>query len=219
MIKAIFFDFDGVIMDSMTLKLDAYCECLDGFGFARTDVDRIMRERMGQSRYRIIVEIYEQLLGKTIPPDLFETALATFNRLDEAAREKIQFLPGSLEFIRKVHADRFTAVVTGTPEEFILKTTAHHNLDQYFDIVRGSPDMKPDIVAELLRDHSIRTEESIFIGDGKTDQDAADCHGIRFVGFDNGDYSFDPDSAWKIVTNLDQLIPTIDEPSQMTDNE
>ncbi len=215
MIKAIFFDFDGVIMDSMTLKLDAYCACLKEYRLARTDVDRIMREYMGQSRHKIIVELYEKLVGGTIPSDVFEKALTEFNRQDEDAREKLTYLPGSLEFIRAVHADRFTAVVTGTPEEFILKTTAHHGLDQYFDIVRGSPDTKREIVAELLGAHSLSTAEAIFIGDGRTDQEAADHHGIRFVGFDNGEISFEPATAWQVVTNLDELMPAIraDHPS------
>ncbi|MGB0581771.1 MAG: HAD family hydrolase [Limisphaerales bacterium] len=205
MIKAIFFDFDGVIMDSMSLKLEAYCECLREFNFAREDVDRLMREYMGQSRIKIIGVIYEELTGETIPPKVFERALARFNELDDAAREKMEFLPGSLEFIQMVHADRFTAVVTGTPEDFILKATAHHDLDRYFDIVRGSPDTKRHIVSSLLDEHSLKPEESIVIGDGKTDQDAADFCEMRFVGFDNGDHSFDPATAWKVVTDLNQL--------------
>lgn len=206
MIKAIFFDFDGVIMDSMSLKLEAYCECLREFNFAREDMNRLVREHMGQSRHRIIVRIYEELTGQKITPEIFDRALAKFNEMDDANREKMQFLPGSLEFIQRVHADRFTAVVTGTPEDFILKATSHHDLDQYFDIVRGSPDTKRNIVTTLLKEHTLDPEASIFIGDGKTDQDAADHCGLRFVGFDNGDFSFDPTHAWKVVTNLNQLV-------------
>ena len=206
MVKGIFFDFDGVIMDSMALKLEAYCECLREFNFAREDVNRMVYEHMGQSRRRIIVWIYEELSGKKITDEIFEKALAKFNELDNAARAKWKFLPGSLEFIQKVHADRFTAVVTGTPEEFILKATAHHDLDQYFDIVRGSPDRKPKIVSELLEANSLDPADCIFIGDGKTDQDAADQCGVRFVGFDNGDSSFKPETAWKVVTDLEQLV-------------
>jgi len=205
MIKAIFFDFDGVIMDSMTLKLDAYCECLSQFEFARPDVDRIMREYMGQSRHKIIVVLYEELHGGKIPQPVFDAALKRFNEMDDAAREKMQYLPGSLEFIQSVHEGRFTAVVTGTPEDFILKATAHHDLDQYFDIVRGSPDTKRQIVGELLAANDLSADESIFIGDGRTDQDAADHHNMRFVGMDNGDASFHPETAWKVVKDLTEL--------------
>ena len=207
MIKAIFFDFDGVIMDSMTLKLDAYCECLSEYNLARTDVDGIMREFMGQSRRKIIVKLYEELVGEKIPPSVFDSALHRFNEMDDAAREKMEYLPGSLEFIKAVHEGRFTAVVTGTPEDFILKTSAYHDLDRYFDVVRGSPDTKRQIVGELLAGNDLSAEESIFIGDGRTDQDAADHHNMRFVGMDNGDSSFEPDSAWKVVSNLNELTP------------
>lgn len=201
-------------MDSMGLKLDAYCQCLNQFNFTRPDVDRIMREYMGQSRSKIIEEIYAQLNGSPIPSEVFEKALTAFNQLDDAAREKYPFLPGSLKFIKAVHADHFTAIVTGTPEEVILKTTACHDLDPYFDAVRGSPARKPDIIADLLSRHSLTAEESIFIGDGMTDQAAADHHLIRFVGFDNGESSFNPTTAWRVVTNLEQLLPTIANESQ-----
>ena len=33
----VFLDFDGVIMDSMGLKLDSYCHAFEGCGFARED--------------------------------------------------------------------------------------------------------------------------------------------------------------------------------------
>jgi len=209
MINAIFFDFDGVIMDSMALKVEAYRACLSQFNFDPEQIEQIVSEFMGQSRRRIIVELYERLKGEPIPPEVFEAALETFNRLDDAAREKMVFLPGSLEFIQAVYRDHYTAIVTGTPEEFILKTTAYHDLDRYFDAVRGSPDTKRDILAELLGKNALSPAESIFIGDGKTDQDAAEHHGMRFVGMDSGHASFDPESAWRVVRDLRELLPEI----------
>lgn len=209
MIKAIFFDFDGVIMDSMALKVQAYCACLSEFNFDPDEIEKIVSEHMGQSRRRIIVVLYERLKGEKIPPDVFESALKVFNDLDDAAREKMTYLPGSREFVEAVHSGYYTAIVTGTPEDFILKTTAYHDLDQYFDTVRGSPDQKPAILAELMAKNGLIPEECIFIGDGKTDQQAADHHGMRFVGMNSSHASFDPASAWKVVTDLNQLNETL----------
>jgi phosphoglycolate phosphatase-like HAD superfamily hydrolase len=208
-LRAIFFDFDGVIMDSMHLKLDGYCLAMAPYGFARDDVNRLMRRHMGQSRRRIIRFMHAELAGSEMPDGEFERALRVFNEHDDASRADMQPIPGSFEFLERVHQSYFTAVVTGTPEDFILRTTAHHDLDRYFDIVRGSPDTKRDILADLLAANGLSPAESLFIGDGRTDQEAADHHGMRFVGLDNGDASFNPDTAWRVVRDLNELSDVV----------
>ena len=118
-------------------------------------------------------------------------------------------VPGTLPFLKRVHSHCFTAVVTGTPQDVIDKTVSFHNLNPYFDEVRGSPQSKEEIVEDLIRRYDIPRDQSIFIGDGKTDQDAADtCH-IRFVGLDRGDKSFVPERAWKVVSTLMDLLPEL----------
>jgi phosphoglycolate phosphatase-like HAD superfamily hydrolase len=207
MTKAIFFDFDGVIMDSMTLKLDSYCHALDEFGFPRQELDRIMRQFMGTSRRRILAAMYEELAGSPMNDELFQRSLSRFNQHDEASRARMEPIPGSTEFLEKIHDNYFTAVVTGTPEEVIKRTTAFHKLDPFFDVVRGSPDSKTKIISELMHDRRLHTSECLFIGDGKADQEAADACQVRFVGMDNGAASFDPATAWRVVTDLTQLLP------------
>jgi len=206
-LKAIFFDFDGVIMDSMHLKLEGYCRALAQFNFPRDQMDRIMCENMGTSRQKIIVEMYQQLSGKTITDDIFEPALATFNKLDEEARPKMVMMAGSLDFLKKIHLDYYTAVVTGTPEDVVLRTTAYHKLDSYFDIVRGSPETKADIISGLMKDNQFKIEECIFIGDGKADQNAAAACDIRFVGMNCHGASFNHEKAWRVIKDLHELLP------------
>lgn len=198
-------------MDSMNLKLESYRHSLAQFNFEETEVERLMRHHMGQSRQRILRSIYKELTGgENMPENLFEIALAKFNAHDDEARSRMEFVPGTLDFLKIVHERFFTAIITGTPENCILKTTAHFNLDCYFDIVRGSPDKKIDITKELLKKNNLNPKETIFIGDGKTDQDAADHHGIRFVGRGKEGTSFTPATAWRIVEDLHELLPDLE---------
>ena len=66
MIQGIFFDFDGVVMDSMDLKLDSYCHALERFGFSRGDIRNLQYLHTGLSRYKVLVHIYETLSGQPI---------------------------------------------------------------------------------------------------------------------------------------------------------
>jgi phosphoglycolate phosphatase-like HAD superfamily hydrolase len=203
---AIFFDFDGVIMDSMALKLDSYARALDEFNFDRADLNRIVVEYTGTSRHRILTVMYEELAGERIPEKVFAEALAKFNREDAASVPRMPRVPGSLEFIQRFHADRFTAIVTGTPHDVIQHTAKFHGLTEYFDVIRGTPDTKVQIVTEEMEKQQITPEQALFIGDGKTDQLAADACGMRFVGMAGEFSSFEPASAWRVVSNLNELV-------------
>ena len=205
MIEAIFFDFDGVIMDSMALKLDSYAHALRDYEFDRDDISRIMAQHMGTSRRKILVEMYRELKGEVMPADSFARALQDFNAQDAASVPRMPFVPGSLEFIKSIHRDRFTAVVTGTPHDVIQDTARYHGLTSYFDVIRGTPDAKTQIVSEELKRHSLNPERSIFIGDGLADQRAADNCGMRFVGVRGEFSSFEPESAWMVVNDLNEI--------------
>lgn len=207
MTKAIFFDFDGVIMDSMDLKLDSYCQALAPFGFPTGEIDRIMRDNMGTSRHKILVAMYQELSGKPITDEIFKTALTLFNELDEASRARMKPMPGSLEFLGKIHRHYFTAVVTGTPEDVVRRTTAFHKLNPYFDIVRGSPDTKTVILTALMADNGLAPDDCLMIGDGRADQEAADNCRIRFAGMNCHGASFDPATAWRVIRDLNELLP------------
>ena len=53
---------------------------------------------------------------------------------------------------------------------------------------------------------SVTAADCVFIGDGKTDQDAALAHGMTFIGVNGGASSFDPATADRVVDRLDDLL-------------
>ncbi len=207
MTQAIFFDFDGVIMDSMALKFDSYCFALDPFHFPHKDIKNLVHVHAGLSRHTILNLMYEAMSGQRPSKTIAKEMLERFTDHDDRSRRLMQPIPGTIPFLDQIHRACYTAVVTGTPQNVIDKTVHCHALAPYFDEVRGSPQSKVEIVENIISNQDLSRDQCLFIGDGKTDQAAADtCH-IRFVGLDYGTVSFTHDGAWKVVPSLMDLLP------------
>lgn len=208
--RFVFLDFDGVIMDSMGLKLDSYCHAFEGCGFSREAIRKLQLATAGMSRYKTIPLMYESLSGKPMPEGLYQEALARFGSHDEASRGKMILKKGSSDFLRAMAAAEMPlAIITGTPQEVIERTVAHFDLAKYFTRVCGAPGSKLQHMERLLAEFDLQAGQVIFVGDAIKDQEAADALGVPFVGVNNGDDPFEPGSLAAEIRALDQLPPLL----------
>ena len=205
-----FLDFDGVVMDSMALKLDSYCHAFEGLGFVRQDVRKLQLESAGLSRQKTIPLIYEALAGAAMPEDLYAQALARFTAHDDASRSKMELKSGALEFLEAARTARIpVAIVTGTPQEVIEKTVAYFRLEPFFTRVCGTPGSKAAHLERMLGEFSLKAERCLFVGDAIKDQEAAVAVGMPFAGVNNGDDPFRVEGLTLEIKGLDALIPLL----------
>ena len=186
----IFLDFDGVIMDSMTLKLDAYCFALNDYGFPRGKIREQQLLYAGLSRSRALPIMFEALSGRPMPEHETRRALELFSEEDDRLRDKMRFMPGALEFLQRANELVPLVVVTGTPQEAIEKTVSMFELGPFFKEVCGSPPVKAEHLQAQLVKRSLKSEQTLYVGDSIQDYKAAKIAGIPFAGVDNGDHPF-----------------------------
>lgn len=204
----VFLDFDGVVMDSMALKLDSYCHAFDGLGFDRGAVRKLQQESAGLSRQKTIPLIYEALAAAVMPEDLYARALARFTAHDEASRSRMKPKAGAMEFLEAARTVGIpVAIVTGTPQEVIEKTVAYFRLEPFFARVCGTPGSKAAHLARMLAEFSLRADRCLFAGDAIKDQEAAVAVGMPFAGVNNGDNPFQAQGLTLEIQGLDALIP------------
>jgi HAD superfamily hydrolase (TIGR01549 family) len=206
-LRWIYLDFDGVIMDSMTLKLDAYCHALAEFGFAREKVREQQLLYAGLSRSRALPLMYKSLSGgEDITPEAQARVLARFAEEDIRLRPRMKLMPGAVDFLKEAARRGVPlAVVTGTPQEVIDGTVDHFGIRHWFREVHGWPPIKAEHLTGLLYRHGLNPREALYVGDAVQDYKAAEAAGIPFIGVDLGDNPFAGLTPLATLTGLRDL--------------
>lgn len=184
-LQAIFFDFDGVIVDSTTVKTAAFRTL---FAPYPEILDRVIEHHLrygGISRVEKIRWAHSELLGSPLSEEALAVEAKRYSELVLDAVVGVPYVPGALEFLqnsRREHPEILLFVVSGTPQPELREVTRRRNLDQYFVEVLGSTTHKPELVRQQLKKHNLQKENCVFIGDALTDYETARATDLGFVG-------------------------------------
>lgn len=183
MVKAILFDFDGVIAESMDIKTDAFARLFDEFG--PEIVKKVVAHHQahgGVSRFEKIRLYHEHYLGKAITDEELSAWCGRFSDLVLDAVVSSPYVLGALELLESCHEKYSCFIITGTPQEEMEEILSRKGLRRFLVGVYGSPTTKTEIVRELMSAHKFAPKEIIYIGDAMTDYEAAKGAGITFIG-------------------------------------
>lgn len=211
-LQVVFFDFDGVLVDSNEVKADAYAALFE-------DPDVAARVRAhhlangGMSRFEKFRLYSREYLGK----ELDDAGLDDYcRRFGELVVEKVVAapeIPGAMEFLMRASARRPCIVVTATPTEEITGIMRRRGLDKVVDAVLGSPRLKGENIAATLRERGLDPARCLFIGDSGNDLRASLSCKVPFAGIrspmNRGVEREHPECAWYDDFNamLDHVIP------------
>lgn len=181
--QAIIFDFDGVVVDSVHIKTEAFAELYRHCGEQiRQQVVEYHLLHGGKSRYEKIRYYQEQLLRQPLDEAQLAEMGRQFSSLVVDKVVSANYIPGALDFIKKMRVDRKLFIVTGTPQNEINEILSRRGLDDYFELSLGTPTKKNQNVQKVINDYDLDRETSLMFGDSLTDYEAAKDCGIDFIG-------------------------------------
>ena len=169
--EAVFFDFDGVILDSVDVKTKAFAKMFRHYGpeVERAVVDYHLANG-GVSRFKKFEYYYKNLLQKPITKDILESLGREFNQLAMDGVLAAPFIDGALYTLKQFKQQGIPAfVVSGTPDEEIKFIVEKRNLSPYFLEMHGSPRKKDEIVKDIAEQYGYKLGDCLFIGDAMTD--------------------------------------------------
>lgn len=182
--QAVFFDFDGVILDSVAVKTAAFAEMYAGHGpeVQRAVVDYHLGHG-GVSRHEKFRHFHENLLGQPMTEALMAELCAAFSELTLAKVMAAPFIPGARETLAALAVRGIPAfVASGTPQKELEAIAQARLGDGVFAEVHGSPRTKERIVRDVLARHGLAPGRCVFVGEALTDWRAASECGVPFLG-------------------------------------
>lgn len=189
-----FFDFDGVLVDSVGVKTEAFRTLFEPYG-AEVLGQVLEHHRLNGGISRIDKIQYSQTHFVGAP--LSETELAAWGkRYSELVVERVVAAPwiaGAEEFLKEVKGRCQVFVISGTPEDELKRVIEARNISHYFTEILGSPTRKPAHIRSLLNNYQLDPSACVFMGDALTDYYAAKETGLHFLGI-QGDVEL-PDDA------------------------
>jgi phosphoglycolate phosphatase-like HAD superfamily hydrolase len=177
----LFWDFDGVIKESVEVKTQAYLGL-----FAHCDAAVVARIREhheahgGMSRFEKI-PLYLGWAGESAGTDEVARRCALFA---SAVRQRVidsAWVPGAREYLHAHHARQRCVVLTATPQteiEDILRTL---EISNWFCEVHGTPTAKAAAIPAVLARWNCPATDALVIGDSTSDYEAARSANVDFL--------------------------------------
>jgi phosphoglycolate phosphatase-like HAD superfamily hydrolase len=181
-IKNIFFDFDGVIAESVSAKTDAFEEMYLPYGEEiAAKVVEYHKLHGGVSRYEKFKYYHKEFLNEIIDENKVNELADQFSNIVLDKVINSEEVLGAYYFIEKYHTKFKFWVITGTPTTEIELIVEKRNLTSFFIGLHGSPNNKRYWTENLIKKHNLKRDEIIFLGDATTDMDAADFSKTHFA--------------------------------------
>jgi beta-phosphoglucomutase len=196
-LDAVFFDFDGVIVDSEPLHWEAFCRVLNPAGMTIA-WDDYVEKYLGFDDRGVFREVFRHA-RKPLPErelaELIETKAQAFEELVRTKKPKPY--PGAVELIRSLSGRVPVALCSGALKRDVTPILDSLGIGKAFDVMVTADDVhasKPDPASYLLAferllaafpGRRIRVDFSVAIEDTPAGITAARGAGIRVVALAN----------------------------------
>jgi phosphoglycolate phosphatase len=201
--KAVVFDFDGTIADSLSVAIEVANRLAGEFGMEQITPEQYDRWRNLSSR-----EILKEL---RLPLFRLPKLISRFSQELRQEIHKFPLIPGMREAILELWDRGYVlGIVTSNSSETVRAFLEAQQLDHLFDFIESCPKVmgKDRMLKRLAKHHALNMNKMLYVGDETRDIDAANRCKAFSVGVTWG---FNSSQALK-SHHPDYLI---DQPSQL----
>lgn len=180
---AVVFDFDGVLVESVDVKTQAFAQLYREYGseIEAKVVDYHLKNG-GVSRFLKFRHFHEVFLGKPLSTTEEKELGDRFSRLVVDTIVASPWVMGAKEFLEDHHSRLKLFVASGTPDGELAEIVERRGMRQYFVSTHGTPRKKGEIIADLINRNGFSPKRVLMVGDALADLEGALQAGTVFLG-------------------------------------
>lgn len=179
--KLIFWDFDGVIKDSIEVKTQAFTKLFRPFG---AEVAERVREHHeangGMSRFEKL-PLYLRWAGKEPSRSSANEFCDQFGQLVLQGVIDSPWVSGVETFLRSNPHRQTFVLVSATPQDELERVLDALGLTACFTEVFGAPTRKKEAIRMILAASVLNPWDCLMIGDARADLEAAEANQVTFL--------------------------------------
>jgi len=187
-IQAVVFDCDGVLFDTEAANRIYYSRILQHFGRPVLTEEQFVFVHM-----HTVAEAIEYLF----PDEKIRDAVHDFRKSMDYQEylKDLDIEPYLVSLLEKLRPQIKTAIATNRTDT-MNRLLAEFKLNGYFDLVVTSSDVEhpkphPDVLLKILNYFELAPDQTIYVGDSKVDELAAEAARIPLIAYRNRDLTSD----------------------------
>lgn len=185
--EVILWDFDGVIIDSLSIRENGFIDVLSNYPIDKVDLLlKFHKENGGLSRYVKFEYFFTEILKIKVQDEVLKEYLLKFSTIMRKSLVYEKLLIDDVTTFISKNQDKFKMhIVSGSDENELKYLCEKLKLSQYFKSIHGSPIPKKILVKELIEKENYNCERVCLIGDSINDYHAAKSNNIEFYGYNS----------------------------------
>ena len=179
--EAIFFDVDGVLIDSLAIKGNAFSRAFSDYPDAHDEIVSFHLAHGGVNRREKIAALHHMIVGRAPTEKELADRITSFA---VAVVEGVVAAPeihGARVAVAEWYEKSTLYAVSATPTNELRSIFDRRNLTQYFRCVLGWPPDKALSIQEVITTQGHSPSSCILVGDSFEDLQAAITAGVQFI--------------------------------------
>ena len=185
-LKTICLDFDGVVVDSNSIKSEAFIELFESYEDEIKEIKIFQQENESLSRFVKFEHIAKNILMSGMSETIVSEWLKKYSDLTIEKVCRCTEINGALDFINYFKKIMPVYLISATPLDDLNIIIDERGYVDLFKKIYGSPLKKQDALKEIINSEHINHTDIIFIGDSQSDLIAANEVNICFYAFNSG---------------------------------
>ncbi len=209
MLKAIIFDYNGILVDDLVYHRDAYIRVAEELGFslspdaiwqyisATPDEKRVLFGEITDETWRKIRSLKDKYYFEMI-------------------EQKNLIIPGVEAVIKKLHSIYVLGLISNTSRRYYERIFPRHIADCFketlFSEEMNAPKPSPDPLLQMMKMLAVAPNECCYVGDAISDAQMTRSAAVRMIGVTTGHHSREAliyaGADW-VVNNLKEFLELI----------